>query len=43
MNSHKRMHRRVFLATTAATALAAPVFAAGASPDDELLRGPHIL
>jgi tRNA(Arg) A34 adenosine deaminase TadA len=35
MNSHKVMHRRAFLSATTATALAAPLIAAGASPDDE--------
>src|ERR1700738_3413746 len=35
MNSYKGMHRRAFLSATTATALAAPLIAAGASPDDE--------
>lgn len=36
MNSHKGMHRRAFLSTTTAVALAAPLIAAGASPYDDV-------
>jgi hypothetical protein len=34
MRSQTGMHRRVFLSAATATVLAAPIFAAGASPDD---------